>query len=320
MKAALAEFYGPPDVIRVADVERPTPRGDEVLVRVVATAVTAGDARIRGGRFPRGFTPFARLAFGVRRPRRPILGGTFSGVVEAVGRDVTGLAPGDEVCGMTGARMGTHAEHAAVPASRVVRKPAAVTHDDAAAMLFGGTTALHFLRDKASVSPGDSVLVNGASGAIGTNAVQLARHFGATVTAVTSTANARLVEDLGADKVVDYAQTPLSDLTERFDVVLDTVGNLSPTSGRRLLTDRGVLLLAVADLWDMLRARGAVKAGSAPERAEDFELLLQLMTDGRLVAVHDPATPPRGLGLEGLVTAYERVDSGRKVGNVVIRP
>ena len=315
MRAAVVDRYGAPDVVRVADVPAPVPRADEVLVRVRASAVTSGDARIRAARFPKGFAPFVRLAFGPFRPRRKVLGSAFSGVVVAAGARVTGLAPGEEVCGMTGMRLGAHAELIAVSAERVVRKPVEVTHEDAAGVLFGGTAALHFLRDKAAVSRGQSVLVNGASGAIGTNAVQLAKHFGATVTAVTSTVNVDLVTGLGADRVIDYTSTDLTGVTDRFDVVLDTVGNLSPASGRRLLNDRGVLLLAVATLWETLRARGNVKAGAAPERAEDFELLLQLVAKGEVRVVIDQV-----YDLDQIVAAHQHVDSGRKVGNVIVRP
>jgi NADPH:quinone reductase-like Zn-dependent oxidoreductase len=190
-----------------------------------------------------------------------------------------------------------------------------VSHDDAAGVLFGGTTALHFLRDKASVQPGAAVLVNGASGAIGTNAVQLAKHFGASVTGVTSGANSALVTELGADRVVDHTHEDVTALSERFDVVLDTVGNLSIDAGRGLLRSGGVLVLAVAGLWDNVRARGDVVAGSAPEHVEDFELLLRLVADGTLHVVHD-----QSFDLDHIVDAHRRVDSGHKVGNVVVRP
>lgn len=315
MRAAVVDRYGAPEVVRVVEVPPPTPRADEVLVRVRAAAVTSGDARIRGARFPAGFAFFARPVFGIRRPRRPILGATFSGQVEAVGARVRGFATGDEVCGMTGARMGAHAELVAVRATRLARKPSAVTHDDAAGVLFGGSAALFFLRDKASVRSGTSVLVNGASGAIGTNAVQLAKNFGATVTGVTSQANVELVATLGADRVIDYTREDLAGLGDRFDVVLDTVGNLSIASGRRLLTEHGVLLLAVAGLGDNLRARGNVVAGVAPERTADFDLLLQLVAAGTLTVVIDQA-----YDLADIVKAHRRVDSGRKVGNVLVNP
>ena len=284
-------------------------------MRVAAAAVTVADSRIRGARFPKGFAPFARLVFGPFRPRHQVLGGSFSGVVEAVGAEVTGLAVGDQVCGMTGVSMGAHAELVAVKASASSSSPPKVTHDEAAGVLFGGTTALCYLRDKATLRSGQTVLVNGASGAIGTNAVQLASHFGATVTGVCSGANAQLVKELGADSVIDYTLTPLAEVTERFDVVLDTVGNVSISSGKRLLEPGGVLLLAVADLWQTIGARGQVKAGPAPERAEDAQLLLELVAEGALTVVVEPA-----FDLDEIVAAHERVDSGHKVGNVIVHP
>lgn len=314
MLAALVDRYGPPDVVRLAEVPRPEPRAGEVLVRVHSVAVTSGDSRIRGARFPAGFGFFARPIFGIRRPRRPILGSAFAGVVETVGRDVVGFASGERVCGMTGTRMGAHAEFVAVPARKLARTPSGVTDDDAAGVLFGGATALFFLRDKAAVGPGMTVLVNAASGAVGTNAVQLAKQFGATVTGVTSAANAALVADLGADRVIDYTSTDIAD-AGRYDVVLDTVGNLSIATGRMLLTDRGVLLLAVASLGETLRARGSVAAGSSPERVADFDFLLGLVAGGALVVVHD-----QGFDLDDIADAHRRVDSGHKLGNVVVRP
>lgn len=307
MRAAVVTGYGPPDVVRVADVPDPVPRAGEVLVRVVATTVNSGDARIRGARFPRGFGPLARLAIGIRGPRQPVLGVVFSGVVETAGGS---FRVGDEVCGMTGARLGAHAE--LVTAKKVVRKPAEVSHDDAAGVLFGGTTALHLLRD---VRRGQSVLVVGASGAVGTNAVQLAAHAGATVTAVCGGANAELVRGLGAAHVVDHRRTPLAEITERFDVVLDAVGTLNPTTGRRLLTDDGVLVLAVASLGETVLPRRRVRAGVTPERPEDFTDLLERVAKGELRVVVDDV-----VGLDGIVAAHRRVDSGRKVGNLVLRP
>lgn len=315
MRAAVVDRYGPPEVVRVADVPRPDPRAGEVLVRVHSVAVTSGDARIRAARFPPGFGPPARLALGIRRPRRSILGSSFSGVVEAVGPGVTDVSPGDEVCGMSGTRMGAHAEFLVVPAAKLVRTPSGVCHDDAAGVLFGGTTALYYLRDKASVGPGTTVLVNGASGAVGTNAVQLARHFGATVTAVTSASNVALVTGLGAEHVIDHTSEELTEVAERFDVVLDTVGNLTIRSGRQLLREGGVLQLAVASLWQLLRAHGDVAAGSSPERPEDIRVLLDLVADGELTVVHD-----RSYDLDHMVDAYRRVDTGHKVGNVIVHP
>lgn len=314
MRAVVVDRYGPPDVARVVDVPRPSPRKDEVLVRVVAAAVTSGDARIRGARFPPGFGLPARLAFGLRGPRRRILGMVFSGIIEEVGEGVVDVAPGQAVCGMTGMSMGAHAEYVSVSARRVAAVPSGVSHSNAAGLLFGGSTALYFLRDKASVRPGMSVLVNGASGAVGSNAVQLATYFGATVTGVTSAGNADLVRRLGADRAIDYATDDITNVPERFDVVLDAVGNLSIASGRRLLRDGGVLVLAVASVWDMLRARRGVVVGSGPERAADFAWLLQRVAANELTVVVARTFP-----LEHIGDAYRLVDSGHKRGNVIVR-
>lgn len=315
MNAAVFERYGPPEVIHLAEVLRPEPGKRDVLVRVQASAVTSGDSRIRGARFPPGFAPMVRLIIGIHRPRRRILGDTFAGVVDAVGAHVSGIAVGEAVCGMTGTKLGTHSQYVVARADNVASIPAGVSFDEAAGLVFGGTAALFFLRDKASVSPGKSVLINGASGAVGTNAVQLAKHFGANVTAVTSPANAELVTHLGADRVVDSDHHNLATDNGRFDVVLDCVGNLMITSGRRLLAEEGVLVLLVASLWNTIRARGNVVAGAAPERVADIEFLLGLVVAGKLTVVHD-----RSYDLEHIVDAHRYVDTGQKIGNVIVHP
>ncbi len=315
MRAAVVDRYGPPEVVRIAEVPRPVPRAQEVLVQVTAAAVTSGDARIRAGRFPPGFGLLARIAFGLTGPRRPVLGSAFAGVVAAVGARAGALAPGDRVCGMMGMALGAHAEFLTIDAARVAGIPPGVSDDAAAGVLFGGTAALHFLHDKAHVGLGATVLINGASGAVGTNAVQLAKHFGATVTAVTSARHSWLVTQLGADRVVDYTTTPVDTLAERFNVVLDAVGNLTPESGKRLLTDQGVLVLAVASLGNTVLARRQVVAGSAPERVADYNTLLRLIADGALTVVID-----RTVDLDHIVDAYRLVDGGHKRGNVLVRP
>lgn len=314
MKAAVRRSYGEPSVVRIEEVPVPTPGAKQVLVRVHATAVTAADARIRGANFPRGYGLIARMLFGLRRPRQPILGGVASGVVEAVGSRVEGFEVGDVVCGTTGLGLGCHAELAVLPARKLVHKPAAVSHEQAAGVLFGGVTALHFLREVAHVQPGQTVLVNGASGAVGTNAVQLAKHFGAEVTAVASATNATLLKELGADHVVDYALTPVATLAEKFDVVLDNVGNIGIPAGKRMLTPDGVMLLVVGDLSEALRARGNVKGGPSPERAESFTTLLDLIAAGSLTVVNQEV-----VDLEDIAHAHAVVDSGRKVGNIVVK-
>jgi NADPH:quinone reductase-like Zn-dependent oxidoreductase len=318
MHAALVERYGAPEVVRVVEMARPRPRRGHALVRVVATTVNSGDARIRGARFPAGFAPFARLAFGVTRPRRGVLGNCVSGVIESLGegdQPPGGWQPGDEVCAMKGISMGCHAQYVSVPVDDLVRKPTTVSHEDAAGVLFGGTTALHFLLTKGKVRSGSTVLVNGASGAVGTNAVQIARHVGATVTGVCSAANADLVRRLGATDVIDHTTTGIDEISERFDVVFDTVGNISIAAGRRLLNPGGTVLLAAAGLGEMRRAHGDVVTGTAPQRTEDIEFLLRLLAAGELEVVHDQVLP-----LTQIVLAHRLVDTGRKRGNVTIRP
>lgn len=279
MRAAVVRRYGPPENVVIEEIPIPEPRAGEVLVRVEATAITAGDARIRAARFPKGF------------------------------------APGAEVVGMAGARFGAHAEYVVVPTTSLATKPAGVSNAAAAAILFGGTTALYFLRDRAQVGPGDTVLVNGASGAVGSSAVQLAKHLGAEVTAVTSEPNTALVTRLGADHVIDYRQTPVSALSGPYDVVLDAVGNVSRQQGLSMLSPRGSFIMIVGSLVDTVRARGRVVAGVAPERPEDYEFLLQLAAQGEV----DPVLDEVG-GLETIQEAYRRIDSGHKVGNLVLAP
>lgn len=313
MKAALVERYGPPEVVSVRDVPDPVAGKGQVVVRVRATTVNSGDARIRGCRFPPGFALPGRLALGWDGPRRSVLGVVHSGVVESVGPGVTRVSVGDEVAGMTGAAMGAHAELAAVRADRLVPVPAGVALTDAAAVLFGGSTARHVLRDV--VGSGRRVLVNGASGAVGSAAVQVAHLAGAHVTAVCSGRNADLVGSLGADEVVDHARTSVRDLPAAYDVVLDAVGNLDRRSGRRLLVTSGVLVLAVAGLADTVLARGAVRAGPWPEDPVDFAWLLERLAAGELQPVVS-----RTLPLSEIVEAHRIVDSGRKVGNLVLTP
>ncbi|MEU8614876.1 NAD(P)-dependent alcohol dehydrogenase [Actinoplanes sp. NPDC048791] len=236
MKAIVHDRYGPPDVLRFQEVDKPVPAGNEVLVRVRAAAVNARDWH-----FMRGDPYLARAAFGLRAPKVRIRGTDFAGVVEAVGGDVTRFSPGDEVYGEVEAAF---AEYVSVPDDLVERKPANLSFEQAAAIPLAGNTALMGLRDVARVRPGQQVLINGASGGVGTFAVQLAKSFGAQVTAVCSTRNAELVRSLGADHVVDYTREDFTRAGQRYDVVFDLVGNRSLADLRRALTPTGTLVLS----------------------------------------------------------------------------
>lgn len=319
MRAIVYHAYGSPDVLEVAEVEKPTPRDDEVLVRTRATTVTAGDRRARSLDVPLGFGLAVRLVFGVRRPRRPILGTELAGDVEAVGRRVTRFKPGDPVFALTGISMGGYAEYACLrEGGAIARKPENLSYEEAAALSFGGTTALDFFR-RGKLQRGERVLVNGAAGGVGTAAVQLAKYFGADVTGVCSAVNAELVRSLGADHVIDYAQEDFAAGGERFDVIMDTVGNAPWSRSNRALREGGRLLLVVASLPQMLQGpwvsmgRRKVVAGPVPENVEDLQLLADLARQG---AFHPFIG--RRYKLEEMAEAHRYVDTGHKRGNVVV--
>ncbi len=315
MKVVIADSYGGPEVLHIVNAPSPSIGANDILVRVKAFAVTAADSRIRGARFPRGFGFLARLFFGLRKPRIKILGSTYSGVVEQVGSSHTQFEVGDEVCGMTGAKMGTYAEFIKVTKFKsITKKPSTVSHEDAAGLLFGGTAALYFIRDKLLVKKNDTVVINGASGAVGTNAVQLAKYYGGKVTGVTSTSNEKLVRELGASYILDYTKQDLVTSGQKFEVLLDTVGNISSTTAEKLLTKNGRAGLMVAGLYETLRSRGPVKTGTSTERKDDIDFLLKLTEQGELKVVID-----RVYELNRIADAHNYVDAGKKVGNVIVR-
>jgi NADPH:quinone reductase-like Zn-dependent oxidoreductase len=317
MKAAVYRRYGPPDVVRIEEVPGPDPKANELLVKIEATTVSAGDARLRSARVPPGFGVLMRLGFGISGPRRPILGWEFAGDVAAVGRSVSRFAPGDRVFGV---RMGSHAEYVAAPEDHVALMPRSLRYEDAAALVFGGMTTLFYLRDKAKIQPGERILINGASGAVGTAAVQLAKHFGATVTGVCSAANAELVRSLGAARVIDYAKDDFTRIGDTYDVIFDAVGNCPFSRCERALSSSGRLLLVVASLGQMLgglvrpsRGERKVLTGVGAPRRDDLILLGELAESGALKPVIDRTYP-----LAHIADAHAYVDTGRKKGSVVI--
>lgn len=313
MRAVSVARYGPPEVATVVDIETPSAGRGQVLVRIEAAAVTAGDARMRSGDFPAGFGFAAKLAIGVRGPRRHILGTAHAGVVEEVGEGTDSFSVGDRVAGMNGARFGAHAQYAAVGTGAIARMPDEISHTDAAAAMFGGMTALRFLDGR--VHDGMRVLVNGASGSVGSAVVQLARRRGAQVTAVTSDRNRALVERLGASTVVDYARTPVAALAGTYDLIFDAVGTIDRRLGLRLAGERGTVILAVASLGETVLARGRVVTGPLKELGDDARAIGEMIAEGTF----DPLTTVVG-DLDAVVEAYRRVDTGHKVGNLVVTP
>jgi NADPH:quinone reductase-like Zn-dependent oxidoreductase len=292
-----------------------------VLIRIRATTVTSGDWRARSLHLPAGFGVLGRLVFGLTGPRQPILGTELAGVVEAAGAGVTRFRPGDEVIAFPGGRFGGHAEYRTMRESGlVVRKPANLSFEEAASLSFGAMTALPFLRDKARLKRGERVLVVGASGAVGTAAVQIAKHLGADVTGVTSTANVGLVAALGARSVIDYTQTDFAATGKSWDVILDTTGTASFARCAASLNPGGRLALVQASFAQTIgfgRPRKSsgkqVIAGYVPTRLEDLQYIAELAARGELKPVID-----RTYRLEEAAEAHAYVDTGRKRGSVVL--
>jgi NADPH:quinone reductase-like Zn-dependent oxidoreductase len=321
VKAAVYERYGPPDVVEIREVEKPTIKDNDVLIRIRATTVSSGDWRVRSLDVPFGFGLLARLLFGLFRPKQPILGAELAGDVEAVGKDVRKFSIGDAVLAFPGASLGCHAEYRSMPEDGAVAlKPVNLTYEEAAALCFGGTTALDYLKEKAKIQRGEKVLIIGASGAVGTAAVQLAKYFGAEVTGVCSAANLELVKSIGADKVIDYTKEDVTRGGETYDIILDAAGTTSFSQCKGLLNENGRLLMAVAGLpqmaqipWASLTSSKKVFAGPSAERAEDVHFLKELAQTGEFKPVIDRRYP-----LERIVEAHAYVDTGRKKGSVVI--
>jgi NADPH:quinone reductase-like Zn-dependent oxidoreductase len=322
MKAMTYRAYGGPEVVALSEVPKPIPKPSEVLIRIVATTVSSADWRARSLDMPPGFGVFGRLVFGLFRPRQPILGTELAGIVESVGPAVRRFRVGDEVIAFTGGRFGCHAEYRTIAQEGMIApKPANLTFEEAASLSFGAMNALPFLRDKAEIKRGERVLVVGASGAVGTAAVQIAKHFGAVVTAVASTPNAALVSSLGADSVIDYTKEDFATTGRSWDVVFDTTGTVPLSRCENSLKPGGRLVAVQGTLGQWLgfgkpsRASGKrVIAGVAAATPDDLRYIANLAAVGQLKPVVD-----RIYSLEDAAKAHAYVDTGRKRGSVVLR-
>jgi NADPH:quinone reductase-like Zn-dependent oxidoreductase len=307
MKAIVCTGYGPPEVLQLREVEKPSPKNNEVLIKIYATAVTASDCLIRRSDLPVIMSLGRRLSIGFTKPRKPVFGAVVAGDIEAVGKDVKLFTKGDQVYGSTGLKLGAYAEYACMTEAEsmtgcLALKPATMSYEEAAAVPYGAMIALHFL-DKANIRNGQKVLVYGASGAIGTTAVQFARYLGAEVTGVCSTANLALVESLGAGKVIDYTREDSVSSLERYDFVFDAVGKRKSSKlkveCKNALTQSGKYL--------------SVDGGMPRPRAEYLVRMKQIIEEGHFRAVIDRCYP-----LEQIAEAHRYVDQGHKKGNVVI--
>ncbi len=318
MKSAEITAYGPPSVIRFTEGPIPTPKPGEVLVRVAAAPVTAGDVRLRSGKVPRGMGLLLRAAIGLRRPRvRP--GWGFAGTIEALGEGAQGFNPGQRVMGIMGFKGGAHAEYLTIRADgALLPLPDTLSLEEGAAFFFGGLTALHFLADKAHLQPGERALILGATGAVGSAALQIARHLGARVTAVCSPANHALAQSLGAEAVHDYRTSPAPE--GRFDVILDVMGTLPWPQARAHLAKGGRLCMITASLAATLGAtlrprRGDLRliAGTSSEAKDLMQRLLALHEQGGYRPVIGQALP-----FDQLAKAHEVAESFHKPGNLVV--
>ena len=315
MKAAVCEGYGPPEVVQIRDVPKPAPADGEVLIKAAATTVNSGDARVRALRVPRGMSLAVRLRFGLTKPKQPVFGFDVAGRVEAVGTGVTRFQPGDRVIASRDLDLGCHAEYVTVAEQGAIATiPEALSDQDAVALCFGGSTALHFF-ERGSLAAGEKVLINGASGAVGAMAVQLAKHTGAEVTGVCSAANAPLVRGLGGDHVIDYAVEDFTRIGQRYDVIVDNQGNATYPRVKGSLEPGGRVLMVYGEVWPTIAAswQKAVVTGTAKPSADHLRTLIELAERGVLKPVVDSILP-----FARIADAHRRVDGGHKVGSLVL--
>ena len=303
MKAVICPQYGPPEVLVIKDIPKPSPKKNEVLVKIVASSLNTGDVRIRGLRVE-GFMKFVmRIMLGFTKPRRPILGTVFSGIVEQLGEAVTRFKVGDEVYGTTGLKQGCHAEYLCISENKVItNKPENASFEEAAAIPFGGQTAIYFLRKGKIVEINNpQVLIYGATGSVGTAAVQIAKHYGATVTAVCSSKGKELGQALGADNIILYDQEDFTKVSDKFDIILDAVGKTNKKQCKPLLKPNGKFFTVEG-------------TDISSERTEYLEFLHQLFETKNYNAIIDKVYP-----MAQVVEAHKYVDTGRKKGNVVLK-
>ncbi len=321
MKAIVYTQYGPPDVLQLREVPKPTPKDDEVLIRTYAATVLAGDCELRSFNFPLWFWLPFRIYMGLIRPTRVnILGQELAGEIESVGKDVKLFSKGDQVFAATESRFGAYAEYTCLPEEGVLAiKPANMTYEEAAAVPTGGLNALHYLR-KGNIQSGEQVLINGASGNIGTFAVQLAKYYGADVTGVDSTEKLDMLRSIGVDHVIDCTQEDFTTNGETYDVIFDVVGKSSFSRSVRSLKQHGRYLLAnprlvpmVRGLWTSMISSKKVLFGFASYKTEDLMFLKELIEAGKIQSVIDRRYP-----LEQVTEAHRYVDKGYKKGNVII--
>ncbi len=321
MKAIIWTKYGPPEGLQLSEVEKPSPKDNEVLIKIHATTVTAGDCEMRRLDLPFMFGPILRVFNGIRRPKRiTILGQELAGEIEAVGKDVSRFEVGDEIFASTDFFMGGYAQYKCMPEDgMLVIKPTNMSFEEAASVPLGGLNALHFLR-KGNIQSGHKVLINGSGGSIGTMGVQLAKHYGAEVTAVDTKTKLSMLRSLGADHVIDYTSEDFTKSDETYDIIVDVVGKAPISRAMKLLSENGIYVLGNLSFslifrgkWNSWRSGKKLERETADYKIEDFNYLRELIEVGTIKTVIDRTYP-----LEEMVEAHRFVETGQKIGNVVI--
>jgi NADPH:quinone reductase-like Zn-dependent oxidoreductase len=302
MKAVICTNYGLPEVLKIQEVSKPLPTDNQILVKIVATAANSGDVRVRSLDVKGFMKVIMRLVLGISKPRKPILGTVFSGIVESVGNKVSKFKIGDKVFGMTGFKFGTYAEYITVNQnSNVIEMPENASYEEAAAIIFGGQTAIHYLKKaKIAQKSNPKVLIIGATGSVGTAAVQIAKYYNSSITAVCSSKGQKLVNKLGVKKILLYDKEDFTKLTERFDIIFDAVGKTNKNQCNSLLSGNGVYV--------------SVSSGYASETIQQLQLIKEMYEKGEFKATIDKIFP-----MNKIIEAHRYVDTGRKKGNVVLK-
>ncbi len=317
MKTAIVRKYGNPEVIQIIETQKPSPKRNEVLVKIKAFGVTSGDVRIRSANFPKGFAILAKLALGIYGPRKKVLGSEFSGIVEEIGSEVKEFKIGDKVIGFKLFQI--NAEYACIKESEAITQmPERLSFEEAASIPFGASTALHFL-NMAHLKSDETVLINGASGSVGSNAVQIAKAFGSNVTGVCSSSNIEFVKSLGATETIDYKTKDLKTLSSTYDVIFDTIGNLRFDDVKHLLNNNGRFLQAVATFGELFAKTSRENnkkflTGTAPDKKEDLLVITKMILEGKLKPYIDKI-----FDFQDISKAHAYVETGRKKSGVVVK-
>ena len=320
MKAVFCNEYGPPEILKFAETSKPIPAPNQILIKAVASSVTAGDWRVRSLEMPSGFQLIAPLVLGFKGPRQPILGTELAGIIEEIGYDVSKFKIGDQVMVFTGGAMGCHAQYKCMQEDgMVVQKPSNLSYEEAATISFGAMTSLDFFK-RANIKSTDKILINGASGGVGTSAIQIAKYYGCHVTGVCSTDNIDLVKSLGADAVIDYKSHDFTQNGEFYDIIMDTVGNVPYSKCKHSLHNKGRLLQVCAGLVDLLiipwlhwTTNHIIIAGPGSESKVYLQEIADLAQSGVLKSVIGRTYP-----FDSIIEAHRYVDTGHKKGNVAI--